>query len=347
MGTFERKDEHIKLAKTAKSQYNLNPGFDEIEFIHNSLPEIDLEEVDISTKFLNKNISAPFMIAGMTGGSDLAKKINQKLAAAAQKHNIPFGLGSIRPMLEKKEIFHTYDVRKLCPSIPLIANIGAIQLKEYNYAQIEQALEKIQADALAVHLNPLQESIQPEGQTNYSKVYEKIIQLSENINFPIIIKETGAGISKEVAQKFSGTKIAYIDVSGKGGTSWSKIEYMRGGKITGFEEWGNYTALCVAEVSKILKTIASGGIRDGIDVSKALALGAEMAAAAKPFLDLNNIDRIINLWKEQLKRCLFLTGSKNITELKNAKLLIYGKTAQIFQARGIDLKEYALRQNTK
>jgi isopentenyl-diphosphate delta-isomerase len=341
----KRKDEHIQIVKTKKIEYNLSAGFDEIEFIHNALPECNLDKVELKTKFLGKELSAPILIASMTGGSDIAKKINQKLAIAAQKQNIALSLGSIRPLLDNWEVFDSYNIRPLCPDVVLLANIGAVQLKEYSAKEIEQAVQKLEVDGMYIHLNPLQECIQPEGQTDFEGVYQKIIEIADYLKIPILIKETGAGIGFEVAKKFKNTKIEYIDVSGKGGTSWSKVEYERGGKIYGFEEWGNYTTLAIAECSKIKKVIASGGIRNGIDIAKAIALGAELGSAAKPFLKATHPEDLIDIWKEQIKRCLFLSGSKNIEELKKAPIIIYGKTAQIMQQRGIDLRYYATRNN--
>ncbi|MFN3909761.1 MAG: type 2 isopentenyl-diphosphate Delta-isomerase [Candidatus Anstonellaceae archaeon] len=342
MAISKRKDEHIKIASSQKSQYKSSAGFDEIEFLHCSLPECDLEKLNCTVEFLGKKISAPIMIGSMTGGTTMAKKINKRLALAAEKEMVPLALGSYRPLLENQHVFDSYNVRKLCPSVPLIANIGAVQLKEYEFKKIEEVVNKTEADALAIHLNPLQECIQPEGQKNFEGVYEKIIQLADFFNLPIIVKETGGGINADIAKKFENTKIRYVDVSGKGGTSWSKVEYYRGGKIVGFEEWGNYTALAVAECSKVIKTIASGGIRNGIDVAKSIALGAELGSASAPFLV--NPNKKLYLFKEQLKRCMFLTGSKNIEELKNAPLLIYGKIAQIMKQRGIDVEGYARRK---
>lgn len=342
MTISKRKDDHIKIASEKKSQYNFSTGFDEIEFIHCSLPECNLEKIDLKTEFLGKKISAPIIIGSMTGGTELAKKINKNLAIIAEEEKIPLGLGSYRPLLENDNVFESYNVKKVCPSIPLIANIGGVQIKEYNIKKIEQIVNKTEADALAIHLNPLQECIQPEGDVDFEGVYQKIIEITDYFSIPIIIKETGAGISFEVAKKFENTKIKYLDVSGKGGTSWSKVEYFRGGKISGFEEWGNYTTLAIAECSKIIKVIASGGIRSGLDVAKAIALGAELASASAPFL--TEPKKKIFLFKEQLKRCMFLTGSKNIEELKNAPIIIYGKTAQIMSIRGIDIKRYAIKK---
>ncbi|MEM4137104.1 MAG: type 2 isopentenyl-diphosphate Delta-isomerase [Candidatus Anstonellaceae archaeon] len=340
---FSRKDEHIKIAKSQKSQYSSTAGFEDIEFIHCALPQLDLEKIDLKTEFLGKKINLPLMIGSMTGGTALAKKINEKLAKVAEENLIPLALGSYRPMLENEKVSESYMVKKFCPSVPLIANIGAIQLKEYKIEQIEWAIKKTEAEALAVHLNPLQESIQPEGQTNFEGVYEKIVEVAEKIDVPIIVKETGAGITQEVAKMFLSTKIRYIDVSGRGGTSWSKVEYRRGGKIKGFEEWGYNTAVAIAECSKIMPTIGSGGIRDGIDVAKTIALGAEIASASQPFL-VNNPATKIKIMREQLKRVMFLVGAKDIKELRKAPLVITGKTAQLMQLRKIDLLMYANRK---
>ncbi|MCX8163385.1 MAG: type 2 isopentenyl-diphosphate Delta-isomerase [Candidatus Micrarchaeota archaeon] len=341
MTISKRKDQHIKIAKNKNSQYNSTTGFEEIEFIHCALPELDLEKIELQTNFLGKKISMPMMIGSMTGGTALAKKINQALAKAAEEELVPLALGSYRPLLENENAASSFMVRKLCPSVPLIANIGAVQLKEYNIEKIEQAIKKTEADALAIHLNPLQESIQPEGQTNFEGVYQKIAELADALDVPVIVKETGAGINSEVAKKLANTAIKYVDVSGKGGTSWSKVEYKRGGKITGFEEWGYSTALAIVECSKFIKTIASGGIRNGIDAAKAIALGADMASASWPFLE--KPAQKLKFFKEQLKRVMFLVGAKNIDQLKQAPLLIYGKLAHAMRLKNIALAYYAPR----
>lgn len=324
----KRKKDHVELALKEEMQYKISTMFEEVTFIHNSLPEINFNEIDCSVNFLGYKLNMPLIIEGMTGGFKEAKKINRDLAEFAEKKGIGFGLGSQRAMLENAELKETYYVRDIAHSIPIIANIGAIQLKRYNLKRIEEIVNEVEADALAIHLNPLQEIIQPEGDKDFCGVLEKIEEVRENLNVPIIVKETGAGISKEVAKKLKKIKVNYVDVSGAGGTCWSLIEYARGGKIKGFENWGIPTAASIIYTSKIIKTIASGGIRSGIDIAKSIALGAELAGAAYPFLKAyreGKLNEMFEEWEGQLKISMFLTGSKNIRELRRAKIVIGSK----------------------
>lgn len=320
----KRKEEHVKRVLDGDTQYTKSAGFESIEFVHNSLPEIDFNEVNLSVEFLGKKLNAPLMIVGMTGGFKQAGKINKGLAKAAEKYGLAFGLGSQRAMLRNKKD-ESYGVREVAPNIPIIGNIGAVQLKEYPIEDIKWLVESVDADGLALHLNPLQEIIQPEGDTDFSGVLDKIKELCKELKVPVIGKETGAGISREVALKLKKAGVKYLDVSGRGGTSWSKVEYLRGGKVPGFENWGISTLESVLECKGILPLIASGGVRSGIDVAKSIALGAELGGAAYPFLKAfkeGNLDEEIEKWIKQIQICAFLTGSENIAELKKARMFV-------------------------
>ncbi|MFH2106217.1 MAG: type 2 isopentenyl-diphosphate Delta-isomerase [Candidatus Micrarchaeota archaeon] len=331
--TESRKKDHVELTLNSKYQYEVSPGFQSVRFVHNSLPELDFDSIDLSSSFLGKKIKYPFMILGMTGGYKDAEKINKDLAIAAEKHKIPMGLGSQRAMIEDKKLAKTYNVRKYAPSIPLVANIGGVQLKKYPMARVKKMIEDVDADALAIHLNPLQEIIQPEGDRDFRGVLTAITKACQELNVPIIVKETGAGISTDVAVKLKDAGVAYVDVSGAGGTSWSKVEYDRGKAVEGFEEWGNATVDSIDMCRDILPLIASGGIRSGIDVAKAIALNAELAGAAYPFLKAQKkkkLDELIGTWERQMKIVCLLTGSSNCLELKNARLIRYGR-ARIFE----------------
>ncbi|MEM3422235.1 MAG: type 2 isopentenyl-diphosphate Delta-isomerase [Candidatus Bilamarchaeaceae archaeon] len=323
MEISKRKSDHIFLSLNKKTQYLTSAGFEKIVFVHNALPECSFDKIDISTTFLNKKLSAPLMMTAMTGGYSGAERLNQKLAELAEKHKIAFGLGSQRAMVENPSLTQTYKIRNVAPTIPIIANIGAAQLKKYSIEQVSSIVSVVEADALAIHLNPLQEVIQPMGDRDFSGVLDAITRVCENISVPVIVKETGAGISTDVAVKLANAGVKWIDVAGAGGTSWSKIEYERNKHaVPGFEEWGIPTVECIFMCKGILPLIASGGIRSGIDAAKALALGADMVGAAQPFLlALKNkrLDEELTKWKEQLKTVAFLTGSKNIEELKHAK----------------------------
>jgi isopentenyl-diphosphate delta-isomerase len=324
--TENRKREHVDIAISKEVQYIKKSGFEKVELQHNALPEIDYEEVDLSTEFLGKKIKYPLLISAMTGGYPEAKKINEDLASAAQKHNIAFAVGSQRAMLENPSLKETYSVRDVAPDIPLIGNVGAVQLKRYKFEDILNLVPAIEADALAVHLNPLQEVVQPEGDRDFSGILEKITQLCKQADFPIIVKEVGTGVSQEVALKLKQAGVSFIDVAGSGGTSWSKVEYARDGPTSGFEEWGIPTLESLIQCRETCPLIASGGIRNGIDIIKALALGAKIGGAAYPFLKALNktqdqLDRELNIWEAQMKKAAFLTGSKNVEQLRSAKLV--------------------------
>lgn len=322
--TKERKKEHIEHVLKSNIQYSKSAGFEDIDFVHNALPEVDFDRIDLSTVFLKKKIKLPFMIEAMTGGFKGAEAINKSLAKTAERFGIAFGLGSQRAMLEKKKD-DGYKVREVAPSIPIIGNIGAVQLKNYGLKEIEWLVSEVDADALAIHLNPLQEVIQPEGNKDFSGLLKEIEKVCSGLSVPVIVKETGAGIDRRVAMGLRDSGVKYIDVAGAGGSSWSKVEYLRGDGIPGFEEWGIPTVSSILECKGVLPIIGSGGIRSGIDAAKAIALGADVAGAAYPFLRAlkqGKLNGLIEEWSMQLKICMFLTGSKDIEALKKARVVL-------------------------
>ena len=325
--TEKRKEEHINTA-LKDVEHDKSTLFEYVEFIHNALPELSYEEVNTEVSAFGKRFSFPLLITGMTGGYRNAKKINLALAKTCSSFNIPMGVGSQRAMIENPSLKDTYDVKKEY-DVFLIGNIGGYQLKEYPTEKIEEAVKAIDADALAIHLNPLQELIQPEGDRDWSNVLPRIAELRDALDVPLIIKEVGSGVSREVAFELSKIGVEWIDVAGLGGTSWSKIEYMRGGELEGFEEWGIPTALSVLMTADLVNVIASGGIRSGIDGAKAIALGAKLFGAAKPFLKAaieGTLSSTIALWREQFKATLFLTGSSSISEFRKKKpFYIFGE----------------------
>lgn len=323
--TESRKKDHVDLVVAEGAQYTKTSGFERVDFIHNALPEISLASVDLSTQFMGKTLRYPILITGMTGGYKDAERINKGLATAAQKYGLAFGVGSQRAMIEKPELARTYQVRDVAPDVPLLANIGAFQLKKYRFEQIESLVHSIEADALAVHINALQEVIQPEGDTDFSGVLDAITKTTNKLAVPVLVKETGAGISQDVAIKLRDAGVKYIDISGAGGTSWSKVEYMRSGSVPGFENWGIPTVECIIQCRGVLPMVASGGIRDGIDGAKAIALGADMCGAAYPFikaLEEGKLNSTIETFQKQMQVCAYLTGSRTLPALKKAKLRI-------------------------
>jgi len=323
--TPKRKKDHIELSLKKESQYSFTAGFECVNLLHNSLPECSLYDVDTSVKFLGKKISMPLVISAITGGYPKAKSINKGLAEAAQKAGVAFGLGSQRAMIENPKLADTYKVRDVAPDIPILANIGAAQLNEYKFNDIKKLVSVVEADGLAIHLNPLQEVIQPEGDVDFSGVLSVIEKICDNIDVPVIVKETGAGMSDSVVVQLSGAGADWVDVAGAGGTSWSKIEYMRGGGVPGFENWGIPTVESIILCRGLLPVIASGGVRSGIDMAKAIALGADMAGAAQPFLEAffkKRLEKELETWKKQFRIAAFLTGSRNVGELKKAKFTL-------------------------
>lgn len=351
-----RKLDHIFVSLKEDVESNVKNGFEDINLVHRALPEIDKDEVDLTTNFLGKKLNAPIVISGMTGGHEKAKKINKNLAIAAQELGIAMGVGSQRAAIEDKGLEDTYSTaRDVAPNIFLIGNLGAVQFsKGYGIGEAEKAIKMIDADALAIHINPLHEAIQPKGDVNFKECLKKIKELGK-LKVPIIAKETGAGIAREEATALEKAKVSCIDVGGAGGTSFAAVEYYRSKKKENlgeiFRDWGIPTAISTIEVLEYVKVpiISSGGIRNGIQVAKALALGAKACGLALPLLKeaskgsedvVNRIKQII----EELKISMFLIGAKNIEGLKSADLVIRGKTGDWLEARGIDCNKYANRR---
>lgn len=359
----ERKLSHLEIClKKHVSFRNISTGFDDIFLIHNSLPEFDLEDIDLQVEFFGHKFNAPIIISAMTGGSELSYKVNRALALAAERLGIGMGVGSQRIALERPELSYTFSiVRESAPNIFVMGNIGAAQFSlKYGLDEAFKAVEMVDADALAVHLNPLQEAVQPEGEPFYDGVLEKLKLLSSSLKLPIIAKETGSGISGEVAAKLEKVGISGVDVGGAGGTSWAAVEYYRSleaGDLSHaslaelFWDWGIPTAISICEVSfhTNLPIIATGGVRSGIDIAKALALGASLAGIALPLLKpavengvkgvLSYLERLIN----ELKVAMFLVGARRIADLKRIPLIIGGFTGNWLKLRGISLEEYARR----
>lgn len=355
-----RKDEHILLVSKENVENNITTWLEHIKFVHNTLPELNLDEIDLSCEFLGKSISAPVFIGAMTGGTELTKKINITLAKAAQKYQIPMMVGSQRVILKHPETKESFSaVRKYAPDIPVVANIGLAQVAtSENFNYVEEIIKNIDADALAIHLNVIQEVIQPEGDKVFSGAIDKIRTLKNQLNIPLVIKETGCGISKEIAQKLFEIGIDIIDISGVGGTSWVAVEYYRAkkhnveskmdlGKM--FWDWGIPTAASIIEVSSVvndrsdIKIIGSGGIRSGIDIAKALRIGADFTAIARPFLiaalkGQSSIEKFIEKIFRELRITMLLTSSKNIEDLKKAPVVISSSLKEWLEERKIEFK---------
>lgn len=357
--TSKRKEEHIEICLNKRVECGSTLlhelsfwNFGDIDFVHNALPEADLEKIDVSIEFLGRKLGAPIIISGMTGGTKIAEKINKNLANAAEKLNLAMGVGSQRAAIENKKLEKTYYVRDVAPNIFLIANLGLIQLNYgYGIDEVNRVIKMIDADAIALHLNALQESIQPEGNTNWIGCYEKLKMVCKNTKKPVIVKETGCGISKEVAKKVELAGASAIDISGKGGTSWGTVEIYRREENNVNEiskEWGIPTAISLLECLSETKipVIASGGIRNGLEVAKCLALGASACGMALPLLrhaikDSKDIENKLKEIIQELKIAMFLVGAKNIKELRKKCIVITGKTKDWAEIRGIDIKRLA------
>jgi len=327
--TTTRKAEHISICLNQDVSYKtIKTGFEQIQLTHCALPEINFEEINPQISFLGKTLSFPLMITGMTGGFEGAQTFNQQVAEVCQAMQIAFGLGSLRPALENPELLNSFQIAPhLRKQIPIMANIGAAQIiREEPRQRIQQLVEQLEVDALAVHLNPLQEILQPEGDQHFRGVLNGIEQLVKKMTIPIVVKETGAGISRKVAERLIGVGVSIIDVSGAGGTSWAAVEHFRvqdQALAARFWDWGIPTVQCLQELSSFtqLQVIASGGIRSGLDVAKACVLGAHLAGAALPFLKAlyqqgqAGLLQLIQQWRQEFKITMFLTGCTRVSEL--------------------------------
>ena len=332
-----RKQEHLNIALHEDVEFKkVSTGFDDYQFIHQALPEIDLDSVDLSTNLFGKKLKAPLIISGMVGGIEEARRINHNLAQAAQALGMAMGVGSQRCAIDDATTASSYQVRSVAPDILLFANLGAIQLNNgYGIDKCRRSVDMIEADALVLHLNPLQEALQPGGNTNFSGLLNKIERLCHELPVPVIAKEVGCGISDEVAGKLASVGVAGVDISGAGGTSWSEVERYRthtqiGNNIAaGFASWGIPTAESIRRVQRGaagLTLIASGGLRTGLDVAKAIAMGADAAGVAAPLLKAANesagsVIAALREIIEGLRISMFCIGASCLMELKNSPLL--------------------------
>ena len=333
--TQKRKKEHLELCLDTQSVASPSTtGFEAYRFVHNALPELDIDEIDIRTRFLGKHLSAPILISSMTGGFELARKVNRNLAAAAQALGLAMGVGSQRVAIEEASAASSFQVRDVAPEILLLANLGAVQLNYgYGIEQCRRAVAMIDADGLIFHLNVLQEAVQPEGNRNFKGLSEKIGSVCRDLEVPVIAKEVGNGISVDVAMRLQRAGVTAIDVAGKGGTSWSAVEAQRAAKVgrlpdTAFADWGIRTEEALISVRQALpeiQLIASGGIRTGVDIAKSIALGADMAALGQPLLAaaLASADKVVEFMSgliHELKVSMLCAGAADLAALRQAPL---------------------------
>ncbi len=335
--TQTRKADHLRICLDEDVQFHaVTNGLERYRFTHCCLPELNRSEIDITTTFLGKSLGAPLLISSMTGGTEQAKTINFRLAEVAQHYKLAMGVGSQRVAVENPQVADTFAVRSHAPDILLFANLGAVQLN-YSYGLDEclRVIDLCQADALILHLNPLQECIQPKGDTNFRGLIDKINVLCIRLPVPVIVKEVGNGISAAIAQKLLDAGVSAIDVAGAGGTSWAKVESERALNAQQrrlgltFADWGLPTAECITSIRAFapeIPLIASGGLRNGLDVAKAIALGADVAGLAWPFLQAaaesaDAVDALVQLLIAEITTVLFCTGNATLSQLKHSNAL--------------------------
>jgi isopentenyl-diphosphate delta-isomerase len=339
MSVHSRKEDHVRIALQEDVRFRRKgTSFDDWEFVYNALPEIDLAEISTQTQFLGRTLRLPIMITGMTGGYPDAARINHDLAEACHELGIAMGVGSMRACLESDEHRESFTVvKQFSDSVPILANIGAVQAVRWKRAgtladMVDTAVDMIGASALAVHLNPLQELAQPEGEPEYRGVTDAIAWLVEHSPAPVVVKEVGAGISGSVAKRLAEVGVSIIDVAGAGGTSWSAVEIKRHPHPNTVEHlWdvGIPTAEALVQCRGIVPTlIASGGIMSGVDIAKAVALGATVAGAARPILLAQHeggtaaILQLVRSWELQIRQMMFLSGSGSLEQLRTTENIV-------------------------
>lgn len=336
MSIQKRKKDHVDLTVSEDVFYRKTTGFERYDFVHNALPEVDTDSVDLKGQLLGRSFDMPFFVSSMTGGYADGESVNARLASFCEMTNLPLGVGSQRAMIENpKETASFSVVRKHAPSAFISANIGGAQLiGGLPKKDVARMIDSIEADAVIVHLNPLQELMQPEGDRNFKGIERGVELLLQTTDVPVIVKETGAGLSNSVAKKLLAAGVLVIDTAGAGGTSWAKVENLRqkeGGAMDQFNDWGIPTAVCVQDLQVLRKKyefelIASGGIRDAFDLVKAMALGADFTAAAQPLIKslINGGEEGLAGWYHQLKRdckiVLTLLGCSSFGDLNSSHL---------------------------
>lgn len=336
--TQVRKADHLRICLDDNVQCSqVSTGLERLRFRHCALPEVDWQDLDLSTEFLGHRLGAPLLISSMTGGTEEAQRINQRLAATAQRYGLAMGVGSQRVAVENPDLMTTFRVRDVAPDILLLANLGAVQLNyDYGLDQCRRVVDHLEASALILHLNPLQEAVQTRGDTNFKGLLTKIEQICAALPVPVVVKEVGNGISAPLVRRLMEAGVAAVDVAGAGGTSWAKVESERAtdplqrrlGQT--FADWGLPTADCLISARQVapnLPLIASGGLRNGLDVAKTLALGADLAGLAYPFLKAASdseaaVAALAEVLIAEIKTVLFCTGQATLSGLRQEGVLL-------------------------
>jgi isopentenyl-diphosphate Delta-isomerase len=333
--TRSRKADHIRINLQENVQSGLSTGLEGYRFIHRALPEINLEDVRLSQTLFGKKLAAPILISSMTGGTEEAAAINLVLAAAAESTGIAMGLGSQRAAIENPALIPTFRVRAVAPNALIFANLGAVQLNyTYGIEQCQRAVDMIEADALILHFNALQEAVQPEGDTLFAGLLGKIEAICRRLSVPVIAKEVGWGFSEQDARLLAETGVAALDVAGAGGTSWSQVEMHRAPSesqrrlAAAFLDWGIPTSEAIQNVRRTAPNMiifASGGLRTGIEIAKCIALGARLGGMAGPFLKAaaqspEAVIQTIEEIRREIQVCMFATGADSLEALRNGRL---------------------------
>lgn len=330
-----RKSDHIRINLEEDVRSGLTTGLDRFRFIHRALPELNLEDISLSQTLFGRKLDSPLLISSITGGTGEAARLNRTLAEAAQQARIAMGLGSQRTAIETPELADTFRVRSYAPDILLLANLGAVQLNYgYGIDQCRRAVEMIEADALILHFNALQEAVQPEGNTRFAGLAKKIALVCRALDVPVIAKEVGWGFSEPDIRLLVEAGVAAIDVAGAGGTSWSQVEMHRAQNgsqarlAAAFVDWGIPTAEAIQNVSWAapqLLIFASGGLRTGLDIAKCIAMGARLGGMAGPFLkaaaqSLEATVQTIEELRREIQVCMFAAGAADLDQLRNTEL---------------------------
>jgi isopentenyl-diphosphate Delta-isomerase len=336
--TASRKDEHLRINIDEDVRAKgIDAGFDDWRFVHRALPEIDLADVTLRSHLLGGHVDAPLLVSCMTGGTDQAQVINERLARVAQAHGLAMGLGSCRVLLEQPDVLPTFDVRDLAPDVPLLANLGAVQLNlGVGIEECRYLLRVLRADALVLHLNPLQEALQTSGNTAFAGLLARIATVCSGLGAPVIVKEVGWGIADDLVRRLFDAGVAAVDVAGAGGTSWSEVERhrisdpVRARVAASFAGWGIPTAdalILARSAAPGGVLIASGGVRNGIDVAKALTLGADSVGIAGPLVRAaaagdEALEETVSVILEELRLAMFCVGAARVSNLRSDARLI-------------------------
>lgn len=336
--TASRKSDHVRIVLDRDVMAKgVHTGFASFRLPHVALPDLDLCEIDVTTVFLGKRLRAPLLVSSMTGGAHDVARINQVLAEAAETLGVALGVGSQRSALRDERLAYTYQVRRVAPHIPLLANLGAVQLNYgYGVDECRRAVDMIEADALILHFNALQEAVQPEGNTNFKGLLKRVEEVCVRVGVPVIAKEVGNGIGAATARRLVEAGVWAIDVAGAGGTSWSEVERYRHGSLVGarvagaFADWGIPTTRALQEVRAVLPDvtlIGSGGVRSGVDMAKAIALGADIAGTARPILapavqegGVAAAIEELGAYIDELRVAMFCSGCGNLAALRGVGL---------------------------